>query len=137
MERNKIFFFFCFILAGNNGQIQLWQFLLELLTDWQCLDVIQWVGEEGEFKLVNAEVVAQKWGARKNKASMNYEKLSRALRYSSIRLLSTFCFHVKVHKSKIIISDIISLWYIAPDFLVLEYTQCKQNCEQNLTRILA
>lgn len=67
--------------TGNNGQIQLWQFLLELLTDWQCLDVIQWVGEEGEFKLVNAEVVAQKWGARKNKASMNYEKLSRALRY--------------------------------------------------------
>ncbi|XP_071842298.1 GA-binding protein alpha chain-like [Apostichopus japonicus] len=67
--------------TGNNGQIQLWQFLLELLTDWECLEVIQWVGEEGEFKLMNAELVAQKWGARKNKHSMNYEKLSRALRY--------------------------------------------------------
>ena len=45
------------------------------------LQVIAWVGEEGEFKLVNPEVVAQMWGQRKNKPTMNYEKLSRALRY--------------------------------------------------------
>lgn len=43
--------------------------------------MIHWVGEEGEFKLNNPEVVAQLWGQRKNKPSMNYEKLSRALRY--------------------------------------------------------
>ena len=66
---------------GNNGQIQLWQFLLELLTDKMCREVIAWVGEEGEFKLVNPEVVANMWGQRKNKPTMNYEKLSRALRY--------------------------------------------------------
>jgi len=67
--------------TGNNGQIQLWQFLLELLTDKMCREVIAWVGEEGEFKLVNPEVVANMWGQRKNKPTMNYEKLSRALRY--------------------------------------------------------
>jgi len=67
--------------TGNNGQIQLWQFLLELLTDKLCREVIARVGEEGEFKLVNPEVVAQMWGQRKNKPTMNYEKLSRALRY--------------------------------------------------------
>ncbi|CAG5131697.1 unnamed protein product [Candidula unifasciata] len=67
--------------TGNNGQIQLWQFLLELLTDRLCREVITWVGEEGEFKLVSPEVVAQMWGQRKNKPTMNYEKLSRALRY--------------------------------------------------------
>lgn len=67
--------------TGNNGQIQLWQFLLELLTDKDCREVIQWVGDEGEFKLNNPEMVAQMWGQRKNKLSMNYEKLSRALRY--------------------------------------------------------
>uniref|UniRef100_A0A0B7B8S2 ETS domain-containing protein n=1 Tax=Arion vulgaris TaxID=1028688 RepID=A0A0B7B8S2_9EUPU len=67
--------------TGNNGQIQLWQFLLELLTDKLCREVIAWVGENGEFKLVNPEVVAQMWGQRKNKPNMNYEKLSRALRY--------------------------------------------------------
>lgn len=67
--------------SGNNGQIQLWQFLLELLTDANYHEHIQWVGSEGEFKLFNPDVVAQLWGKRKNKPTMNYEKLSRALRY--------------------------------------------------------
>lgn len=67
--------------SGNNGQIQLWQFLLELLTDAEYLDYIQWTGYESEFKLCNPEMVAQLWGQRKNKPTMNYEKLSRALRY--------------------------------------------------------
>ena len=67
--------------SGNNGQVQLWQFLLDLLTDKEHREVIHWLGEEGEFKLNNPEIVAQLWGARKNKPNMNYEKLSRALRY--------------------------------------------------------
>ncbi|KAK2176265.1 hypothetical protein NP493_669g01005 [Ridgeia piscesae] len=67
--------------TGNNGQIQLWQFLLEMLTDKDYQEVIHWVGDEGEFKLNNPEMVAQLWGQRKNKPTMNYEKLSRALRY--------------------------------------------------------
>ncbi|GBO34135.1 GA-binding protein alpha chain [Araneus ventricosus] len=66
---------------GNNGQIQLWQFLLELLTDKDFREFIRWQGDEGEFKLINPEMVAQLWGQRKNKPTMNYEKLSRALRY--------------------------------------------------------
>lgn len=66
---------------GNNGQIQLWQFLLEILTDREYINVIEWVGSSGEFKLTDPEVVAQLWGDRKNKPAMNYEKLSRALRY--------------------------------------------------------
>lgn len=67
--------------SGNNGQIQLWQFLLELLTDRGSRHLIMWVGENGEFKLNDPEQVAQQWGRRKNKPAMNYEKLSRALRY--------------------------------------------------------
>lgn len=38
-------------------------------------------GREGEFKFTHPEVVAHLWGERKNKPTMNYEKLSRALRY--------------------------------------------------------
>ena len=68
-------------MVGNNGQIQLWQFLLELLTDRSSRHLIMWVGENGEFKLNDPEQVAQQWGRRKNKPAMNYEKLSRALRY--------------------------------------------------------
>lgn len=67
--------------SGNNGQVQLWQFLLSLLTDKNHRDSIQWLGAEGEFKLIEPERVAQLWGLRKNKPNMNYEKLSRALRY--------------------------------------------------------
>lgn len=80
--------YFKILRAGNNGQIQLWQFLLELLTDKDARDCISWVGEEGEFKLNQPELVAQKWGQRKNKPTMNYEKLSRALRFVSLFFLS-------------------------------------------------
>ena len=67
--------------TGNNGQVQLWQFLLELLTDKDKRSVIHWEGDEGEFKLEKPEEVALLWGEKKNKPNMNYEKLSRALRY--------------------------------------------------------
>lgn len=67
--------------AGNNGQIQLWQFLLEILTDFNYQTIIQWISYDGEFKLLDPEKVARLWGLRKNKPTMNYEKLSRALRY--------------------------------------------------------
>lgn len=64
---------------ANN--ITLWQFLLELLVNGQFKQIICWTNNEGEFKLVNAEEVARLWGLRKNKNNMNYDKLSRALRY--------------------------------------------------------
>ncbi|XP_074604743.1 uncharacterized protein LOC141858034 isoform X2 [Brevipalpus obovatus] len=67
-------------LAGS-GPIQLWQFLLELLTDKSCTSFINWTGDGWEFKLTDPDEVARRWGARKNKPKMNYEKLSRGLRY--------------------------------------------------------
>jgi len=67
--------------SGNNGQVQLWQFLLEILTDCEHTDIIEWVGTDGEFKLSDPDRVARLWGEKKNKPAMNYEKLSRALRY--------------------------------------------------------
>ncbi|XP_067379205.1 protein c-ets-1-B-like [Channa argus] len=71
------------ILAGytGSGPIQLWQFLLELLTDRSCQSCISWTGDGWEFKLTNPDEVALLWGRRKNKPKMNYEKLSRGLRY--------------------------------------------------------
>uniref|UniRef100_A0A1I8JN23 ETS domain-containing protein n=1 Tax=Macrostomum lignano TaxID=282301 RepID=A0A1I8JN23_9PLAT len=62
--------------------VTLWQFLLELLMSRQYSHVIQWTNREGEFQLLRAEEVARLWGMRKNKNHrMNYDKLSRALRY--------------------------------------------------------
>ncbi|OQV25771.1 putative GA-binding protein alpha chain [Hypsibius exemplaris] len=65
----------------NAGTIQLWQFLLETLAAGRERDSIEWTGEPGEFVLIEPERVAELWGRRKNKDNMNYEKMSRALRY--------------------------------------------------------
>ncbi|XP_014283816.1 DNA-binding protein D-ETS-6 isoform X1 [Halyomorpha halys] len=68
-------------LSGQgSGQIQLWQFLLELLAD-SSNACIAWEGTNGEFKLTDPDEVARRWGERKSKPNMNYDKLSRALRY--------------------------------------------------------
>ncbi|KFP78343.1 Transforming protein p54/c-ets-1, partial [Acanthisitta chloris] len=54
---------------------------LELLTDKSCQSFISWTGDGWEFKLSDPDEVARRWGKRKNKPKMNYEKLSRGLRY--------------------------------------------------------
>ena len=69
------------LASSGSGQIQLWQFLMELLSDARNADVITWEGTQGEFKLVDPDDVARRWGERKSKPNMNYDKMSRALRY--------------------------------------------------------
>ncbi|VDK81865.1 unnamed protein product [Litomosoides sigmodontis] len=69
------------ILTTTDSNITLWQFLLELLLKGDHTDLIQWTNQQGEFKLLDAEAVARLWGQRKSKPHMNYDKLSRALRY--------------------------------------------------------
>ncbi|CAG7828344.1 unnamed protein product [Allacma fusca] len=69
------------LASSGSGQIQLWQFLLELLSDSSNANCITWEGTNGEFKLTDPDEVARRWGERKSKPNMNYDKLSRALRY--------------------------------------------------------
>ncbi|XP_040576736.1 transcriptional regulator ERG homolog [Lepeophtheirus salmonis] len=69
------------LVSQGSGQIQLWQFLLELLSDTSNSTIISWEGTNGEFKLTDPDEVARRWGERKSKPNMNYDKLSRALRY--------------------------------------------------------
>lgn len=76
------------LLAQGSGQIQLWQFLLELLADSSNAACIAWEGSNGEFKLTDPDEVARRWGERKSKPNMNYDKLSRALRSASTPFLS-------------------------------------------------
>ena len=72
---------FLFPTSSGSGQIQLWQFLLELLSDSSNSNCITWEGTNGEFKMTDPDEVARRWGERKSKPNMNYDKLSRALRY--------------------------------------------------------
>ncbi|XP_065057777.1 ETS domain-containing transcription factor ERF-like [Rhopilema esculentum] len=69
-------------MTGARRSVHLWEFLLELLMDDTCISLIEWTDESnGEFKLNDSEEVARRWGHRKHKEGMNYDKLSRALRY--------------------------------------------------------
>ncbi|XP_030076359.1 ETS translocation variant 4-like [Microcaecilia unicolor] len=65
----------------RRGSLQLWQFLVALLDDPTNSHFIAWTGRGMEFKLIEPEEVARLWGLQKNRPAMNYDKLSRSLRY--------------------------------------------------------
>uniref|UniRef100_A0A7N4PTZ7 ETS variant transcription factor 4 n=1 Tax=Sarcophilus harrisii TaxID=9305 RepID=A0A7N4PTZ7_SARHA len=65
----------------RRGSLQLWQFLVALLDDPTNAHFIAWTGRGMEFKLIEPEEVARLWGIQKNRPAMNYDKLSRSLRY--------------------------------------------------------
>uniref|UniRef100_A0ABI7YBH3 ETS domain-containing protein n=1 Tax=Felis catus TaxID=9685 RepID=A0ABI7YBH3_FELCA len=65
----------------RRGALQLWQFLVALLDDPTNAHFIAWTGRGMEFKLIEPEEVARLWGIQKNRPAMNYDKLSRSLRY--------------------------------------------------------
>ena len=66
------------VSKGNH----LWEFLLDLLNDANYNPgLIKWENRpEGIFRIVKSHEVAAMWGLKKNRPTMNYEKLSRALR---------------------------------------------------------
>ncbi|KAI8042253.1 hypothetical protein M5D96_003555 [Drosophila gunungcola] len=66
-----------------NGRL-LWDFLQQLLNDrnQKYSDLIAWkCRDTGVFKIVDPAGLAKLWGIQKNHLSMNYDKMSRALRY--------------------------------------------------------
>lgn len=73
------------IPTTKRGSLQLWQFLLHLLSTKappHGEPIIEWTRKSAaEFKLLDPEEVARLWGIQKNRPTMNYDKLSRSLRY--------------------------------------------------------
>ncbi|KAK6637242.1 hypothetical protein RUM44_007656 [Polyplax serrata] len=68
---------------NTNGRL-LWDFLQQLLNDpaQRYTNFIAWKNHEtGVFKIVDPAGLAKLWGIQKNHLSMNYDKMSRALRY--------------------------------------------------------
>lgn len=62
----------------------LWDFLQQLLNDpsQRYTSYIAWKNRDsGVFKIVDPAGLAKLWGIQKNHLSMNYDKMSRALRY--------------------------------------------------------
>ncbi|XP_030370354.1 ETV5-related protein Ets96B [Scaptodrosophila lebanonensis] len=69
-------------ISQRRGSLQLWQFLVALLDEpTTSASCIAWTGRGMEFKLIEPEEVARRWGIQKNRPAMNYDKLSRSLRY--------------------------------------------------------
>lgn len=71
------------MIIVTDGRL-LWDFLQQLLTDSQqrYTAYIAWKNREtGIFKIVDPAGLAKLWGIQKNHLSMNYDKMSRALRY--------------------------------------------------------
>ncbi|XP_066999728.1 ets DNA-binding protein pokkuri [Anabrus simplex] len=68
---------------NTNGRL-LWDFLQQLLNDptQRYSNYIAWKNRDtGVFKIVDPAGLAKLWGIQKNHLSMNYDKMSRALRY--------------------------------------------------------
>ncbi|KAJ8257212.1 hypothetical protein GJAV_G00183120 [Gymnothorax javanicus] len=61
----------------------LWEFIRDILIHPELNHgLMRWEDRrEGVFKFLNSEAVAKLWGQKKRNSSMNYEKLSRAMRY--------------------------------------------------------
>ena len=114
------------LVSQGSGQIQLWQFLLELLSDSANATIISWEGTTGEFKLTDPDEVARRWGERKSKPNMNYDKMSRALRYYYDKNIMTkvhgkryaykFDFHAIMQACQIQYPDSSSSYRYAADF---------------------
>lgn len=61
---------------------ELWSFFLELLTNEEHYHKIRWVNSDvAEFAILDNEDVAHLWGQTKNKPNMNYDTMSRGIRY--------------------------------------------------------
>ena len=72
----------CTCQTRNTGKnLHLLEFLLEMLADRRMKSLITWTGQDREFRVVNSREVAREWGNRKNKPHMNFDKMSRAMRY--------------------------------------------------------
>ena len=75
--------------TGNNrrrkqdrGYGKLWEFIRDLLHDPKyCPSMVRWEDvNDGVFRIVQSEKLANLWGTIKNNPRMTYEKLSRAMR---------------------------------------------------------
>lgn len=70
------------VLYEGKGPMQLWQLILHLLVSSEESGLVEWTRDERYgFKILQPEKLAKLWGELKKKPAMNFDKLSRSLRY--------------------------------------------------------
>lgn len=70
-----------YLNPDSNHDVEIWQFLLNLLTDSEYQNVIEWIDNEGTFRIIKPSTVSIMWGLIKNNWTMDYNKMAAALRY--------------------------------------------------------
>lgn len=66
----------------NDDKVLLWKFLRDLLLTKDNERIIKWEDKaNGVFRIVDSKQVSGMWGRMKNNEKMNYEKMSRAIRF--------------------------------------------------------
>lgn len=108
----------------NNSEIsktQMWQFLLELLFDKRCRNIIRWSNPlisfdssdsiDNEFFIVDPIELARRWSVRSCKPTMTFRKFNRILRYyckkkilqkiAGKRLTYNFLINIQLYLSQI------------------------------------
>ena len=60
---------------------QLFEFILEILSNPCFSSIMTWEGTNGQFAIIRPDLVAHLWGERNGRTDMTYPKFSRALRY--------------------------------------------------------
>ncbi len=58
-----------------HSSIQLWPFLIDLLSSREYIHLIRWVDDQGQFEFIDPEQVSQLWGQQKGIAYLEHIKL--------------------------------------------------------------
>ena len=77
---------FLYFFAGVLNKVlktrpQLFEFILDILSNPSFSSVMTWEGTNGQFVIIRPDQVARLWGERNGRRNMTYQKFCRALRY--------------------------------------------------------
>lgn len=78
-------------------------FLLELLTDCQYVNIIQWVGNNGKFKVIDQDEILRLWGERKNMLSKSFACSMKYYKEEGAKIPMMTKFGCEKHENKFII----------------------------------
>lgn len=70
------------ILESMPSSVQLWEFVLRVLKNPLYNNILSWENQhDGIFHIHDPQALAELWGKHRNHEGMNYDKMSRAMRY--------------------------------------------------------
>ncbi|XP_050519717.1 ETS-like protein pointed isoform X2 [Daktulosphaira vitifoliae] len=69
------------LISKLKTNVEIWQFFLHLLSNKDYQEIIEWIDDNGHFRLIKPKTVSILWGIIKNNITMDYKKMSSSIRY--------------------------------------------------------